>query len=404
MPKYNSPQFHSFQGFQRVVITESNVKGQFRDLYEHAKEVSKFGAKLEQKLKIGEENTKTLARHKTIRLLDTFFSDSFPRTLLEEMIVDAPEKKFDIKILILDPFSHMAQRRSQSLGQGIDPVFEVNKALNAIRHGFKRGVKKQRLREELKKLITKEDQIHYLKSQLDEIETLGPKHNLEIEFYSTPTETPVYLISQFAAKGLILYNSSTIYNPWLIFVDDIMQSNDVYDFLSENFDAIWHNVKIARGKNGKKLTIPIKYNDHRTEELVFIGHGRSNEWKKVRDFLRDTKKLNVEYYENDLRVGKQVSNILKKLVADATIAVLVLTGDDKGEDEIFRPRSNVMYEVGMFENALGAEKTIILLEEGCEDPANLSGVQKLKFEKDSIESIFGDLSVTIDKIKKKLSN
>ena len=82
----------------------------------------------------------------------------------------------------------------------------------------------------------------FLLEQLSEIRK-DDEFNLEIKFYDLLTETPVYLISQFIMKGLLLHNRSSINSPWMILVDDPTQEGDLFDYYSQNFDSIWVEAK-----------------------------------------------------------------------------------------------------------------------------------------------------------------
>ena len=64
--------------------------------------------------------------------------------------------------------------------------------------------------------------------------------------------------------------------------------------------------------------------------------------------------------------------------SDVGCAIILMTADDLGkavsEDDCKkRPRQNVVFEAGYFLGKLGAERVIMLYDEGIEAPGDLSG-------------------------------
>ena len=60
-----------------------------------------------------------------------------------------------------------------------------------------------------------------------------------------------------------------------------------------------------------------------------------------------------------------------------------------------RARENVIHEVGLFQGKLGFKRGIIVLEDGCNEFTNISGVQQIRFTKGSIKETYGDILATI---------
>ena len=99
----------------------------------------------------------------------------------------------------------------------------------------------------------------------------------------------------------------------------------------------------------------------------FIGHGGSLEWLKLRDFLEKTLGLPYEEFNRIPQAGKITSIRLKEMLESCCMAFLIMTGEDEHTDGTRHARGNVIHEIGLFQAQLGYERTIILLEEGCED-------------------------------------
>ena len=116
---------------------------------------------------------------------------------------------------------------------------------------------------------------------------------------------------------------------------------------------------------------------------VFIGHGRSDSWRAVKDFVEQELGLEVEEFERQPVVGRQIKDRLEEMFQNAGWAILVATPDDSSNSE---PRLNVIHELGFAQGRLGWENAIILLEKGCQLPSNLEGTVYLEFEPGRVET------------------
>lgn len=124
---------------------------------------------------------------------------------------------------------------------------------------------------------------------------------------------------------------------------------------------------------------------------IFIGHGRSDIWRKLKDFIVETLELEYEEFNRISPAGKATSNRLKEMLEGSCIAFLIMTGEDEQADGSLRARDNVIHEVGLFQGKLGFEKAIILLEEGCENFSNIHGITYIPFPKGNIGATFGEI-------------
>jgi predicted nucleotide-binding protein len=127
------------------------------------------------------------------------------------------------------------------------------------------------------------------------------------------------------------------------------------------------------------------------EQTIFIGHGRSKLWARLKIFLEDELKLNVVYYESESRVGESIIPVLEKMLSQATFAILILTAEDETKEGKNRARQNVVHEAGLFQGKLGFKKAIVLRQDGIEDLTNLDGLQYIGFSNENIEQTFYDL-------------
>jgi len=129
--------------------------------------------------------------------------------------------------------------------------------------------------------------------------------------------------------------------------------------------------------------------------IVFIGHGRSSQWRDLKDHLQEKHGYRVEAYETGARAGHTIRDILEDMVRTSSFATLVLTAEDEQTDGQYRARQNVVHEAGLFQGRLGFARAIMLLEDGVEEFSNVQGVQHIRFAKSNIKETFGDVLATL---------
>ena len=131
--------------------------------------------------------------------------------------------------------------------------------------------------------------------------------------------------------------------------------------------------------------------------IVFIGHGRSQIWRELKDHLQDLHGYKIEAYEVGARAGHAIRDILDSMLDSSSLALLVMTAEDEMADGTFQPRMNVVHELGLFQGRLGWTRGIMLLEEGSQEFSNMSGVQQIRFSKENIKEVFGDVLATLSR-------
>lgn len=124
---------------------------------------------------------------------------------------------------------------------------------------------------------------------------------------------------------------------------------------------------------------------------VFIGHGRSKLWARLKIFLEDELQVRTTFYENESRVGESIVPVLEKMLDEATFAALVLSAEDETQAGTVRARQNVVHEAGLFQGRLGFKRAILLLQRGIEEFSNVDGLQHIPFSGDQIEEAFYEL-------------
>ena len=108
---------------------------------------------------------------------------------------------------------------------------------------------------------------------------------------------------------------------------------------------------------------------------VFIGHGRSKEWKDLKDFISERMRLPWDEFNRVPVAGIPNTVRLSTMLDAAAIAFLILTAEDEMADGKMQARMNVVHEAGLFQGRLGFSRAIILLEEGCEEFSNIEGLR-----------------------------
>lgn len=147
----------------------------------------------------------------------------------------------------------------------------------------------------------------------------------------------------------------------------------------ENLELAMHEQKLNQGSN------------------IFIGHGRSSDWRDLKDFIQD--RLNLPYDEfNRIPVAGTPNTVrLNQMLEQAGIAFLVMSAEDELSDGKYQARMNVIHEVGLFQGRLGFEKAIVILEESCEEFSNIQGLGQIRYPKGNISAIFEDIRRVLER-------
>jgi predicted nucleotide-binding protein len=124
---------------------------------------------------------------------------------------------------------------------------------------------------------------------------------------------------------------------------------------------------------------------------VFIGHGRSTLWARLKIYIEDELDLAAVSYESESRVGDSIVPVLERMLDQASFAVLILTAEDETAEGSKRARQNVVHEAGLFQGRLGFKKAVLLVQEGLEGFSNIAGLQYIPFSGDRIDQTFYEL-------------
>lgn len=123
---------------------------------------------------------------------------------------------------------------------------------------------------------------------------------------------------------------------------------------------------------------------------IFIGHGRSPLWRELKDFLAERLDLPWDEFNREPVAGYPTSERLETMLNQAAFAFLVMTAEEEHADSTVHARPNVIHESGLFQGRLGFPKAIVLLEEGCSEFSNITGLSQIRFPPGNIRASFED--------------
>jgi predicted nucleotide-binding protein len=138
-------------------------------------------------------------------------------------------------------------------------------------------------------------------------------------------------------------------------------------------------------------------NEGVVQKKIFIGHGKSEQWRILKDFLRERLNLEYEEFNRISTAGINTQERLSEMLDHCGFAFLVLAGEDLHGDGSLHARENVVHESGLFQGRLGWRKAIILLEEECEEFSNIVGLGQIRFGKGNIQSCFEEVRRVLER-------
>lgn len=138
-------------------------------------------------------------------------------------------------------------------------------------------------------------------------------------------------------------------------------------------------------------------NDTIMRDKIFIGHGRSELWRVLKDFLHERLNLDYEEFNRVSAAGINTQERLSEMLDRCGFTFLVLAGEDLHGDGSLHARENVIHESGLFQGRLGWRRAIIILEEGCEEFSNIVGLGQIRFSRGNIASCFEEVRRVLER-------
>lgn len=130
---------------------------------------------------------------------------------------------------------------------------------------------------------------------------------------------------------------------------------------------------------------------------IFIGHGRSLLWRVLKDFISDRLRLPCDEFNRESVAGITTFERLETMLSEATFAFLVMTAEEEHMDSTVHGRPNVMHEIGLFQGRLGPRRAIVMLEEGCAEFSNITGMSQLRFPRGAIAASFEEVRRVLER-------
>jgi len=367
------PVFQSYHGLQTIVTSNMSLNNLIKEQLRTIKNRAMGNKPIEI----------TDDRLDKIYLLDTFFSDTLNEEVIHEIFNSANINSYSVKLLLVNPFSPIGLERAKYLpeidSESVNPLKEINKSL----HNIIRCISKI-LRSEVPSYFNNNNE----QSFNDKLNIINEfDFDIQVRFYNIPIEAPIYIIKQFLNKGLLLHRESTAYNPWLVFINNPLQSGDIYDHLFNNFESVWaDSVEFPSNREFN--------NDSRSinEDNIFITHGHNEKVTlKIKNFLQDILKLKpIIFNENNIH-GDTVIEDIERLTNVCGKAIIIQTKDDEMKNGGIRARQNVLHEMGYFYGKIGRRNTLLLMEEGIEQASNIVGINGVYFSPSKIEACYEEI-------------
>jgi len=122
--------------------------------------------------------------------------------------------------------------------------------------------------------------------------------------------------------------------------------------------------------------------------VVFIAHGRSLLYLEVYRYLKEDLLLEPVAFETEDHTSQQISEILNQYLDRATVAVIVMTGEEQTMSNQLLARQNVVHEAGLFQAKLGFDRVAILKDKNAENFSNIQGLIYIPFDPQDITGCF----------------
>jgi predicted nucleotide-binding protein len=206
-------------------------------------------------------------------------------------------------------------------------------------------------------------------------------------------------IKSYMPKGAISTRDQKV-DKKLIPPPHIIVSSAVYEIIA-SFNTLEQLSKtiLKISKYLDNMEVQMSNNIKQTGSHIFIGHGRSSDWRDLKDFIQDRLNLAWDEFNRIPVAGLSNTNRLNQMLDQSCFAFLIMSAEDEQLDGNYQARMNVIHEVGLFQGRLGFEKAIVLMEEGCKEFSNIQGLGQIRYPKGKISAIFEDIRKVLEREK-----
>jgi len=211
----------------------------------------------------------------------------------------------------------------------------------------------------------------------------------------TPTLVPIYQ-KTVNKHGRSTYLGETVHGNWKRIKGDAIEA-----FITQAIEDARAG-RLATEESGQPIPITTSAalaDTFATNSLgkVFIGHGSSNAWKDLREFIRDRLGLEWDEFNRISAAGYATKERLEEMLEHASFAFVVMTAEDEDPTGKLHARENVIHEAGLFQGRLGFPRAILLVEEGCEEFSNIHGLTQIRFPKGYIKAAFEEIRRVLER-------
>lgn len=210
-------------------------------------------------------------------------------------------------------------------------------------------------------------------------------YNAELlrKIFTTETLSDEYNRFYGAVRIIDVYNVPRLSDELMEFKEKVQDDLNRLDSIKERLPLFDETPDMASQVQAKQKRLS---DDH----VVFIGHGRSPLWARVKLFLEELG-IAAMSFESESHAGESIVPILEEMLNQAAFAVLILTAEDATAEGTRRARQNVIHEAGLFQGRLGFTRAILLQQDGLEGFTNVDGLQYIGFSGDRIDQTFYEL-------------
>jgi predicted nucleotide-binding protein len=147
----------------------------------------------------------------------------------------------------------------------------------------------------------------------------------------------------------------------------------------------------------------------RTPFRVFLIHGRSSDWKRVKKFIEEVLNFEVVVSVERFTGEPLIEKIRRQVWFQCDCAVAILSADDQRQDSSRTARPNVIFELGYcmgffdfrYWESNEIESVILISEDKTELPSDLAGIERITYSNEQEEGIsqsFGILQQALGSI------
>jgi predicted nucleotide-binding protein len=160
--------------------------------------------------------------------------------------------------------------------------------------------------------------------------------------------------------------------------------------LQQRIDKLDETIKALMSTNQRASQVNIE--SPQKEQYVFLVHGRNNGVREtVARFIEKIGAIPLILLE----MPNEGKTIIEKFEDYSNIgfAIVLMTGDDVGgladsDEQRYRARQNVIFELGYFVAKLGRSRVSVIYESGVEMPSDFSGIIYINFDSEGAWKLY----------------